>query len=102
RWSCTSSSALIRWLTEERGMNRPTRAIAFTVAVAVMLAVSVSTPRAQTAGERIGQVTFPTSCVVSVQKPFERGVAPLHSFPSPDPAKPFTPAPHPPPDPPTP
>jgi len=29
---------------------------------------------------QLGAVTFPVSCAVSVQKPFERGVALLHSF----------------------
>jgi tetratricopeptide (TPR) repeat protein len=29
---------------------------------------------------QLGTVTFPVSCAVSVQKPFERGVALLHSF----------------------
>jgi len=30
--------------------------------------------------ERLGDVTFPVSCAPEVQKPFERGVALLHSF----------------------
>ncbi|MGA8492065.1 MAG: hypothetical protein WB711_16685 [Terriglobales bacterium] len=30
--------------------------------------------------EKLGTVTFPTSCASSVQKPFERGVTLLHSF----------------------
>jgi len=30
--------------------------------------------------EKLGTVSFPTSCSASVQKPFERGVALLHSF----------------------
>ena len=30
--------------------------------------------------EKVGAVSFPTSCASSVQKPFERGVALLHSF----------------------
>ena len=47
---------------------------------ALVIAAWVATPRAQTAGERIGQVTFATSCGAAVQKPFERGVALLHSF----------------------
>src|SRR5207253_799548 len=50
----------------------------------------VATPRAQTAGERIGQVTFATSCGAAVQKPFERGVALLHSFWYIEAAKAFT------------
>ncbi|HEU4413755.1 MAG TPA: hypothetical protein VFT65_03145 [Candidatus Angelobacter sp.] len=32
------------------------------------------------AGEKLGAVSFPTSCAAAVQKPFERGVALLHSF----------------------
>jgi len=32
------------------------------------------------AGEKLGSVSFPTSCAVAVQKSFERGVALLHSF----------------------
>jgi tetratricopeptide (TPR) repeat protein len=32
------------------------------------------------AGERLGRVSFPTSCSAAVQKPFERGVALMHSF----------------------
>src|SRR5580765_5401068 len=31
-------------------------------------------------GEKLGSVTFPTSCSAGVQKSFERGVALLHSF----------------------
>src|SRR5437870_5079475 len=33
-----------------------------------------------TSTEKLGTVSFPTSCSASVQKPFERGVALLHSF----------------------
>jgi len=33
-----------------------------------------------TAGEEVGSVSFPTSCVNTVQKKFEHGVALLHSF----------------------
>src|SRR5262249_17136182 len=54
-------------------------ALAISLAVSV-LAASPSTPSAQTAGERIGHVSFPTSCAAAVQKPFERAVARLHSF----------------------
>jgi tetratricopeptide (TPR) repeat protein len=32
------------------------------------------------AGERLGTVSFPTSCAAGVQKSFERGLALLHSF----------------------
>ncbi|HSM86970.1 MAG TPA: tetratricopeptide repeat protein [Candidatus Limnocylindrales bacterium] len=31
-------------------------------------------------GEKLGSVSFPVSCAVEVQRPFERGVALLHSF----------------------
>lgn len=31
-------------------------------------------------GEKLGSVSFPISCAAGVQKPFERGVALLHSF----------------------
>jgi hypothetical protein len=31
-------------------------------------------------GEKIGQVSFPVSCAGTMQKPFERAVALLHSF----------------------
>ncbi|HET9165851.1 MAG TPA: hypothetical protein VFP11_07620, partial [Candidatus Angelobacter sp.] len=30
--------------------------------------------------EKVGSVSFPTSCIPAVQKPFERGVALMHSF----------------------
>jgi hypothetical protein len=36
-------------------------------------------PGAQTS-ERLGSVTFPTSCAADLQKPFERAVSLLHSF----------------------
>src|SRR5262245_25281512 len=100
RWSCTSSCALTRWLTEEREMNPAPRAMSrmkrrtalATVAVmtALVIAAWVATPRAQTAGERIGQVTFATSCGAAVQKSFERGVALQHSFWYIESAKAFT------------
>src|SRR5213080_294137 len=100
RWSCTSSYALTRWLTEEREMNPAPRAMSrmkrrtalATIAAmtALVVAAWVATPRAQTASERIGQVTFATSCGAAVQKPFERGVALLHSFWYLESAKAFT------------
>src|SRR5438552_643399 len=100
RWSCTSSYALTRWLTEEREMNPAPRAMSrmkrrtalATIAAmtALVVAAWVATPRAQTASERIGQVTFATSCGAAVQKPFERGVALLHSFWYIEAAKAFT------------
>ena len=48
--------------------------------LAAVTLLMVSAASAQTAGERIGQVSFPISCNPAVQKPFERGVALLHSF----------------------
>jgi tetratricopeptide (TPR) repeat protein len=55
------------------------------LAVLLALLCSVAAAFAQTLfvpppGERIGQVTFPTSCSAAVQKAFERAVALLHSF----------------------
>jgi tetratricopeptide (TPR) repeat protein len=53
------------------------------LAVLLVLLCSLAlaqTPAATTPGERIGQVTFPTSCSTAVQKGFERAVALLHSF----------------------
>src|SRR2546430_9342950 len=94
RWSCTSSCALTRWLTEEREMmsrmKRRTALATIAAMTALVVAAWVATPRAQTAGERIGQVTFATSCGAAVQKPFERGVALLHSFWYIEAAKAFT------------
>ena len=52
----------------------------------VMLIFLVSGLRAEDAhrhldsNQKLGTVSFPTSCASSVQKPFERGVALLHSF----------------------
>ena len=31
-------------------------------------------------GEKLGNVSFPVSCAADVQKPFERGMALMHSF----------------------
>ncbi len=57
-----------------------------TLAVCFVLLVSLIPLRADeehqhfTSTEKLGTVSFPTSCSASVQKPFERGVALLHSF----------------------
>ena len=57
-----------------------------TLAVRFVLLVSLIPLRADeehqhfTSTEKLGTVSFPTSCSASVQKPFERGVALLHSF----------------------
>jgi tetratricopeptide (TPR) repeat protein len=57
-----------------------------TLAVCFVLLVSIIPLRADEqhshfdSNEKLGTVSFPTSCSASVQKPFERGVALLHSF----------------------
>src|SRR5881409_1023507 len=71
-------------------MKRRTALATVAAMAAFVIAVWVATPRAQTTGERIGQVTFPTSCAASVQKSFERAVALLHSFWYIEAAKAFT------------
>jgi tetratricopeptide (TPR) repeat protein len=48
--------------------------------LAIVTLLVISTASAQTASDKIGQVSFPISCNPAVQKPFERGVALLHSF----------------------
>jgi tetratricopeptide (TPR) repeat protein len=45
-----------------------------------LLRVSAQEQHSHPAPERLGRVTFPTSCAASVQSGFERGVALLHSF----------------------
>src|SRR5881296_2949204 len=71
-------------------MKRRTALATVAAMAAFVIAVWVATPRAQTTDERIGQVNFPTSCAVSMQKPFERAVALLHSFWYIEAAKAFT------------
>src|SRR5438128_1338485 len=71
-------------------MKRRTALATVAAVAAFVIAVWVATPRAQTTDERIGQVNFPTSCAVSMQKPFERAVALLHSFWYIEAAKAFT------------
>ena len=71
-------------------MRRSTALVASLVVSASALAASLPTLQAQTSGERIGQVSFPTSCAAAVQKPFERAVALLHSFWYIEAAKAFT------------
>ena len=48
--------------------------------LAIVTLLMTSTASAQTANDKIGQVSFPISCNTAVQKPFERAVALLHSF----------------------
>src|SRR5256885_17130058 len=71
-------------------MRRSTALVASLVVSVSALAASLPTLQAQTSGERIGQVSFPTSCAAAVQKPFERAVALLHSFWYIEAAKAFT------------
>ncbi|MGH8137085.1 MAG: hypothetical protein ACREVV_02655 [Steroidobacteraceae bacterium] len=51
-----------------------------TCALACMPLVLSQEQHSHPAPERLGTVTFPTSCVPGVQSRFERGVALLHSF----------------------
>src|SRR5438093_4797247 len=44
----------------------------------VLVLVAITGPAAQQ--EKLGKVTFPTSCDAKVQTQFERGVAMLHSY----------------------
>ena len=50
----------------------------------ILLLVFSSSPAQQThshpAPEKLGQVSFPISCMPAVQEQFDRGVALLHSF----------------------
>jgi tetratricopeptide (TPR) repeat protein len=60
------------------------------VTVMTLQAPAAWAHQATSAGERIGQVSFPVSCNPAVQKPFERSVALLHSFWYLESAKAFT------------
>src|SRR5881628_1718944 len=71
-------------------MRRSTALVASLVVSVSALAASLPRLQAQTSGERIGQVSFATSCAAAVQKPFERAVALLHSFWYIEAAKAFT------------
>jgi predicted hotdog family 3-hydroxylacyl-ACP dehydratase len=59
------------------------------IVLAIVALFSISTAGAQ-GPEKIGRVKFPISCAAAVQKPFERGVALLHSFWYLEAAKAFT------------
>ena len=59
------------------------------IVLAIVALLSISTAGAQ-GPEKIGRVKFPISCAAAVQKPFERGVALLHSFWYLEAAKAFT------------
>ena len=59
--------------------------------ICALLVVGVVVPAtAQAPTEKIGHVTFATSCAPTAQKPFERAVALLHSFWYAEAAKAFT------------
>src|SRR2546426_2308466 len=80
--SCIAATvALTSALYEEDSMRSGTCAI-----MILLLVVSAWPVAAQhahpgpAAAEKIGQISFPISCVPSAQKPFERAVALLHSF----------------------
>jgi tetratricopeptide (TPR) repeat protein len=60
-------------------MNR-FRLIFFSVAFVFPLSLSAQDEHTHTAPEKLGTVSFPTSCKPAVQGPFNRGVALLHSF----------------------
>ncbi|MGA7908556.1 MAG: hypothetical protein WCA16_14190, partial [Candidatus Sulfotelmatobacter sp.] len=57
-------------------MRRLVSALSVVLMTFVLTAVRLG---AQTS-ERLGSVSFPTSCAADVQKPFERAVSLLHSF----------------------
>src|SRR5262245_53457738 len=66
---------------------------AWSIALVVMLLLAVTAAwshQATTTPERIGKVTFPTSCTAAAQPQFERAVALLHSFWYLESAKAFT------------
>jgi len=54
--------------------------IVVTCALACALSIGAQEEHSHPAPERLGSVTFPTSCAPSLQPGFERGVALLHSF----------------------
>src|SRR4029077_4878348 len=65
--------------SEENDMKTGTWSIVLAVLL-VLLASPAWSHAAAGTGERIGQVSFPTSCAPAVQPSFERAVALLHSF----------------------
>jgi hypothetical protein len=74
-------------------MSKPAVIVAALALSAALLVLGDSPLSAQvtpSAGEKIGQVTFPVSCAPAMQKPFERAVALLHSFWYLESAKAFT------------
>lgn len=66
--------ATSRWLAHNSAMNR-TVLLTFPA-----FALAVSLVAAQHEHDRLGSVSFPTSCDAPVQADFERGVAMLHSY----------------------
>jgi tetratricopeptide (TPR) repeat protein len=71
-------------MDEERGTMISTQKRRFTMfaimALALMGVVGVGALPALAQQDKLGKVTFPTSCAPSVQSQFERGVAMLHSY----------------------
>src|SRR5438270_12729552 len=60
---------------------RPSMLLLFlTLSFAPSLLADEGQHHEELSAEQLGTVSFPTSCAASVQKPFERGVALLHSF----------------------
>jgi predicted Zn-dependent protease len=61
-------------------MKSPIVLLAFALFVSPMRLTADDEHLHADATEKLGTVSFPTSCTATVQKPFERGVALLHSF----------------------
>ena len=53
---------------------------AMALLLALLLPATVATPQASPGADRVGTVSFPTSCAPEAQPHFTRGVALLHSF----------------------
>lgn len=86
-----ASSIAIRPHLEKRKMKKPVRTIRLLLLQALLLGMSASGLAQEhhhhgnegfssTALLKLGTVEFPVSCAASVQAPFARGVAMLHSF----------------------
>src|SRR5713226_9019357 len=71
-------------------MKRPALVIAVGSLFAVLALADEGHHHEDLAAEQLGTVHFPISCAASVQKPFARGVALLHSFWYEEAAKEFT------------
>ena len=60
--------------------SRPTLCAASLIAAGVITAALASSAFAQQPEEKLGTVSFPTSCDPKVQAEFGRGVAMIHSY----------------------